>query len=428
MCTIRILHRTTAAVIAVLMAMAIMLHAADDGTNDVAESKADAYEQIELLSEVFLHVKKQYVEEKTYEQITTGALNGMLRSLDPYSAFLGREEYSNMRDDTEGHYGGIGVHIGIKKGILTVIAPIEDTPGYRAGLQSGDRILAVNGEKTEGLTIREAVKKLRGPKGESVTILIGQVSDGTEREVDIIRDVIELPSVKGTRIVDDGVGYVRITQFARPTADLLQKALDSLQQEDMQALVLDLRSNPGGLLFSAIEVAEKFLKKNQVIVTTKGRKGVYPEKVSKARGDKHYTGFPVAILVNGGSASASEIVAGALQDHKRAVLVGSTTFGKGSVQSVIKLRADNETAIRLTTAHYYTPSDRLIHGTGIDPDIPVLLEPGEWRNVQMARSRTESPELYSDEEKSEYADVVDKQLERAVDLLRAVKIFRSNGK
>lgn len=412
----------------VLMARTGAVSLADNETNRVADTRDEAYGQIELLSEVFLQVKKHYVDEKTYEEITSGALNGMLRSLDTYSAFLGREEYANMREETEGQYGGIGVHIGLKKGVLTVIAPIEDTPGYRAGLQSGDRILEVNGEKTEGMTLREAVKKLRGPQGEKVTILVWQVSDSSEREVEIVRDVIEVPSVKGTRIIADGIGYIRITQFARPTGDLLEEALATLIAEDMQALVLDLRSNPGGLLSSAVEVSQKFLKKNQLIVTTKGRKGVYPEKKSKAAGNQHLTEFPIAILVNGGSASASEIVAGALQDHKRAVLVGDTTFGKGSVQSVIRLRSDNETAIRLTTARYYTPSDRLIHGKGIDPDIPVVLESGEWRNVVRARARKETPDAYSEEEKAEYANVVDRQLERAIDLLRAVKIFRKNGK
>lgn len=391
-------------------------------TND-ADSAESAYVQMELLTEMLLQVKKHYVEERSYEELMAGALRGLLQSLDPHSVFMDADEYKDMREDTQGEYGGIGIHIGLRDGILTVIAPIEDTPGFRAGLQSGDKIVKIEGERTMGITLREAVTKLRGPKGEKITISVLSEDDPEPHEVEIVRDVIEVPSVKGGRLIRDGVAYVRITQFAEPTTRLLHGELERLKDEGMRALVLDLRSNPGGLLKQAVLVAETFLKRGTLIVSTKGREGVNKSAERKARGSDPYLDIPVAVLINGGSASASEIVAGALQDHKRGILVGQTTFGKGSVQSVIASRTDGESAIRLTTAHYYTPSGRLIHEIGIDPDVPVYLEREEWRRVQIRRAHLETPDVYRDEEKEEYADVIDRPLERAVDLLQAVMIF-----
>jgi len=391
-------------------------------TND-ADSAESAYVQMELLTEMLLQVKKHYVEERSYEELMAGALRGLLQSLDPHSVFMDADEYKDMREDTQGEYGGIGIHIGLRDGVLTVIAPIEDTPGFRAGLQSGDKIVKIEGERTMGITLREAVTKLRGPKGEKITISVLSEDDPEPHEVEIVRDVIEVPSVKGGRLIRDGVAYVRITQFAEPTTRLLHGELERLKDEGMRALVLDLRSNPGGLLKQAVLVAETFLKRGTLIVSTKGREGVNKSAERKARGSDPYLDIPVAVLINGGSASASEIVAGALQDHKRGILVGQTTFGKGSVQSVIASRTDGESAIRLTTAHYYTPSGRLIHEIGIDPDVPVYLEREEWRRVQIRRAHLETPDVYRDEEKEEYADVIDRPLERAVDLLQAVMIF-----
>lgn len=398
---------------------------ADAEALEKSEDSADsAYDDMELLTEALLRVKKHYVEEKSFKEITYGALHGMLQTLDPHSSFLEPKEYDDMRDDTQGKFSGIGIHIALRDGVLTVIAPIEDTPGFRAGLQSGDKILAIDGEKTMGITMRDAVNKLRGPKGTQVTLTVLSSGDEESRDIEIVRDDIEVPSVKGAAIVRDGVGYIRVTQFTQPTADSLQRALEDLLGRGMNALVLDLRGNPGGLLNSAREVAEKFLEQGSVVVSTKGRPGVHDKVEIRAEGKHHYLDFPMAILVNGGSASASEIVAGALQDHKRAVLVGDTTFGKGSVQSLIPLTGDGA-AIRLTIAYYYTPSGRLIHNKGIEPDIPVYLAPGEWRDVLLARSYRENPEYLADVENPErYADVEDPQLDRAVDLLQAVKIFR----
>ncbi len=387
------------------------------------DSAASAYKQMELLTEVLLQVKKHYVEEHTYDELMQGALKGLLQSLDPHSVFMDADEYKDMKEDTQGEYGGIGIHIGLRDGILTVIAPIEDTPGFRAGLQSGDKIVEINGERTMGISMREAVTKLRGPKGEKVVISVLSEDDPEPREVEIVRDVIEVPCVKGSRIVRDGIAYVRITQFAAPTTEMLRGELEELKEEGMKALVLDLRSNPGGLLREAILVAEMFLEKDSMIVSTKGRTGLTKSGERKAKNDDPYLDIPIAVLINGGSASASEIVAGALQDHQRAILVGETSFGKGSVQSVIACRTDAKSAIRLTTAHYYTPNGRLIHEIGIDPDVPVYLGREEWRKVQVRRAHLENPDVYRDEDKAEYADVIDRPLERAVDLLQAVMIF-----
>ena len=393
---------------------------------NATDSVANAYQQMELLTEVLLQVKKHYVEERTYSELMEGALKGLLQSLDPHSAFMDSEEYKDMQEDTQGEYGGIGIHIGLRDGILTVIAPIEDTPGFRAGLQSGDKIVEINGERTMGITLREAVTRLRGPKGEKITIAVLGEDDAEPRDVEIVRDVIEVPCVKGARIVRDGIAYVRITQFASPTTEMLRAALEELKGEGMEALVLDLRSNPGGLLREAVLVAEMFLKSGALIVSTRGRTGLTKSGEHKARGNDPYLDIPIAVLINGGSASASEIVAGALQDHHRGILVGQTSFGKGSVQSVIASRTDGgESAIRLTTALYYTPSGRLIHEIGIDPDVPVFLGREEWRKVQVRRAHLENPEVYRDEEKAEYSDVIDRPLERAVDLLQAVMIFEN---
>jgi carboxyl-terminal processing protease len=389
------------------------------------EDPSSAYDEMELLAEVMLLIKKHYVEPKTYEAITEGALQGMLSALDPHSGYLNPEAYSAIREDTSGMFSGIGIHVGMRDGLLTIIAPIEDSPGFHAGLQAGDRILRIDGDKTGGMSLREAVSRMRGPKGETVVLTVGRADADAPRDVEIVRDDIEVPSVKGARMVRDGVGYVRITQFAEPTAEMLQAKLDMLATNGMTSLVLDLRNNPGGLLCAAIEVAQIFLEKGALVVTTRGRATVLDAVRVEARGDTHLLDYPMAVLVNQGSASASEIVAGALQDHRRAVLIGDTTFGKASVQSVIRLRADDDAAVRMTTAHYYTPAGREIHEKGIDPDIPIALSAEEWRRVLMRRMHVESPEMFPEEEVDAYADAVDRQLERAVDLLTALTIFRA---
>ena len=388
-----------------------------------ADEREDAYDNMELMAEVIMHIRKHYVDEKSFQDITYGALHGMLHGMDPHSDVLEPTAYEGLKEDTRGSFSGIGIHIGLRHGILTVIAPIEDTPAFRAGLISGDRIIEINGVSTMGQSLRDAVSKLRGPKGSEVTIKIVRQGEDDAIEVQIVRDAIEVPSVKGARMLTKRTGYIRITQFAEPTASLLQESLEKLLDEGMEALVLDLRSNPGGLLRSAIAVAEKFIEEDEVVVSTRGRAHNGEQDVKVAEGALHYTDLDMAVLVNGGSASAAEIVAGCLQDHGRAVLIGDRTFGKGSVQSVIRLRSNEEAAIRLTTAHYYTPAERLIHNKGIAPDITIPVLPKEWRRILVRRAHIETPDLFSDEDVVEYADAVDRPLQRAVDMLEAVLIF-----
>jgi carboxyl-terminal processing protease len=394
------------------------------GKVDTVES---AYLQMELLTEVLMQVRSHYVEERTYEELLHGAIAGMLRSLDPHSSFMEADQYDNLIDDTAGQYGGIGIHIGIRNGVLTVISPIEDTPAFRAGLQSGDMIMEIDGESTVNMSMRDAVKRLRGPKGETVTVSIVASGDTEPRDVDIVRDVIEVSSVKGATLLTEGIGYVRLTQFAEPTAEALKRELFDLEDVGMQALILDLRGNPGGLLTQAIEVSQLFLEPDSLVVSTKGRGALGKRMEYRAAGNAHYTELPMVILVNGGSASASEIVAGAMQDHHRAVLIGETTFGKGSVQSIIRSRTDGESAIRLTTAYYYTPAERLIHEIGLKPDIKVPMTRTQWMKVQQKRASEEAPAMYSDEEKREFEDAFDAPLQRAVDLLKALLIVNKQG-
>lgn len=383
-----------------------------------------AYNYLQLLTESMIQVKKRYVDEKTYKEIVYGALHGMLAGLDPHSSFMEPEQYTEIQDDTAGKFGGVGLQLGVKNGLLMIIAPIEDTPGFRAGLQAGDYILEIDGQKTQQMTMEEAIKKMRGDKGTRVTLTIQPADSEDRKRVEIVRDEILVPNVKGIRMLRDGIGYIRLTVFAATTADSLQKGLDELIATNMTALVLDLRNNPGGLLTSAIEVAQKFLREDDLIVATQGRRGIADRIENRAMGNVHLTKIPIAILVNGGSASASEIVAGALQDHKRAVLVGSTTFGKGSVQSLIPLGTDRKTALRLTVAYYYTPSGRLIHEKGLDPDVPVDVPPQVWRRVQIHRAHLENPALFTDEEKKQYADAEDEALDRAMDILQAIRKFK----
>ena len=390
-----------------------------DGQPDPRE---DAYDKIALFTRVLHQVRQNYVDgEKTsYQDLIYGALQGMLESLDSHSQFLDPDMYSDMKDDTSGQFGGLGVVISLKDGVLTIVAPMEDTPGFRAGLAAGDRIIEIDGQSTEGFTLPEAVKLLRGAPDTSVTIKVLRPATQEIKAVDVIRADIKVPSVKGTAILEDGIGYLRITQFNEPTADALQEALDQLESQGMTALVIDLRNNPGGLLSSAIEVSQKFLNRGDLIVYTQGRDPRQKQQF-RARGRTRYLELPVAILVNGGSASASEIVAGALQDHNRAVLVGEKTFGKGSVQSVIGL--EDGSAIRLTTAKYYTPSERVIHERGIAPQIEVHMRPEALRRLLEQQSGVPAaPTEGGDDE-----DVVDIQLERAVDLLKGILIFEARN-
>ena len=337
------------------------------------------YESIELFTDVLAMVKKSYVEEVDTKKLIYGAINGMLTSLDPHSSFMPPEMFKEMKIETKGAFGGLGIEISLKDGILTVISPIEDTPAYRSGIKAGDQILKIDDKFTKDMTIMDAVKRMRGVKGTKVTITI--MRDGFEKpkEFSIVRDVIQVKSVK-FKTLDDGYGYVRIAQFQEKTNDDLTKALTTLQEANngkLRGLVIDLRNDPGGLLEQADKVAEHFIEEGKLIVYTEGREKDSQMKFTSRNTTKepHY---PIVVLINSGSASASEIVAGALQDHKRAVIMGTQSFGKGSVQTIIPL-SDNS-GLRLTTARYFTPNGRSIQAKGITPDIVV--EQKELTSVQ----------------------------------------------
>lgn len=406
--------------------------------------EGEAYKRIRTFVEVLALVKKNYVEEVDDKELVYGAIRGMLNSLDPHSSFMSPDSYHEMQIETKGEFGGLGIQIGIKNKILTIIAPIEDTPAFRAGIEAGDKIAKIDGESTKDITIFEAVKKLRGPKGTSVTITI--VRNGLQKPMDItiIRDIIKTKSVKH-KIIDDEIGYIRLLQFQEKTAQDLEKALVEISKtEGITGLVLDLRNNPGGLLNAAVDVSNKFLPANKLVVYIKGRDGDRNEYKTK-NGTKPYD-YPMVVLVNGGSASASEIVAGALQDWGRAVVLGTKTFGKGSVQTIMGL--NDGSGLRLTTARYYTPKDRSIQSTGIEPDIvvkprkasphPVIREKDLARHLKNDVEKTpEEVEEKKDEEVKDEEEVVetakdekaeDIQLLRAIDLLKGWHVFKKIDK
>jgi len=334
-----------------------------------AEAKGNDYESIELFTDVMAIIKKSYVEEVDTKKLVYGAINGMLASLDPHSSFMSPETYKEMKIDTKGAFGGLGIEITIKDGILTVISPIEDTPAFKAGIKSGDQIFKIDDKFTKDLNINEAVKRMRGVKGTKVILTIMREGFEKPKEFSLVRDIIQVKSVR-SRMLDSGYGYVRIAQFQEKTDEDLTKALKSLQDENkaqLSGLVLDLRNDPGGLLDQAVRVADHFVE-DGLIVYTEGREKDSKMQFSAKKGGKE-PNYPIVILINGGSASASEIVAGALQDHKRAIVMGTQSFGKGSVQTIIPLSDDS--GLRLTTARYFTPKGRSIQAKGITPDIVV---------------------------------------------------------
>ena len=405
----------------------VLLCAGVCGASTVAGNteKDLAYEEMRLLADAMVLVKKEYVEEKEYKEIIDGAINGMLKSLDQHCGFLDKDAYQVMQDDTSGSFFGIGIHVGIRDGAFIVMAPIEGTPAFRAGLEAGDKIVKIDGEETQGKDLMDLVKTLRGPEGEKVVVTIMRHGEEESRDMVLVREKIKIPGVKGAKIIRDDIGYIRITRFASTTEEMLQEALNNLMGHGMSALVLDLRNNAGGLLSAAVGVAQKFLAKRTLIVTTEGRPGIHDKVESKAMGEYHYVDLPMAVLVNGNTASASEIVAGALQDHKRAILVGTRTFGKGSVQSIIPLSSDAKKAIRLTIAFYYTPSGKQISGKGIMPDIEEQVTVEEQRKIFTKKAHEKYPEMFSDDEMQMYTNVVDRQLMRAVDILHGINIFSS---
>ncbi len=339
-------------------------------------------EDIRTLSEVFGKVKEHYVEDVADKQLLENAIRGMLTGLDPHSSYLDKDSFQDLRISTTGEFGGLGIVVGMEEGFVKVISPIDDTPAAKAGIKAGDIIVRLDEKPVKGLNLDDAVKMMRGAPGTKIDLLIMREGKDKPFNVTLVRDKIRVNSIK-QRMLEPGYGYVRVSQFQDRTGEDLRKALAKLKEENkgaLKGLVLDLRNNPGGLLEQAVEVSDAFLTKGK-IVSVKGRSG-NNTITRNATPNDFLNGAPMVVLINNGSASASEIVAGALQDHKRAVLMGSRTFGKGSVQTVVPI--SNETAIKLTTARYYTPSDRSIQAEGIEPDIAL-------DNLKLAEGKADSP-------------------------------------
>lgn len=400
----------------------------------LVDAEVEGYENLKTFTEVLSLVKKNYVEEVKTKDLIYGAIKGMLNSLDPHSGFMTPDAFKEMQVDTKGEFGGIGIQIGIKDGFLTVIAPIEDTPAYRVGISAGDRIIKINDESTKDMGLHEAVSKMRGPKGTTVRITILREGWKEPKEFTITRDIIKVKSVK-YKVIDDKIGYIKLTQFQEQTASDLSAALSKLSENKIDSLILDMRNNPGGLLSSAVDVASQFLTPGKLVVYTKDRSG---EKVEyQASGNRpYYDKLTMVVLVNQGSASASEIVAGALKDWNRAVLLGVQTFGKGSVQSLIPL--SDGSGIRLTTARYYTPKGVSIQNTGITPDIIVKIETKDGKEHVVVREKDLQKHLKNDQKQEdvnteketapiEVSEKDDTQLQRAIDLLKTWRVFKGQG-
>ena len=400
---------------------------AEEGkTQTSSQDEEGRYRSALLFANVVELIRDEYLEpEKTdYDKMTYAGLQGLLSSLDPHSQFLDPEAYAMMRTETEGQFGGLGISVGMVENQLTVNVPIQGGPAFRAGLMPGDRILKIDGLGTQKLSLAEAIRKLRGRPGAPVTLTLYRPSESRSLEVPLVREVIQVPTLADVGLLPaaqtggEKIGYLRITQFGEKTAVEFDRAVDRLEREGAVALVMDLRDNPGGLVDGAVELASRFVPPQTLVTATEGKKGAAGRIEYFARPSARKVRWPTVVLVNGNSASAAEIVAGALQDLGRAVVIGELTFGKGSVQTVQQIDAAVAPAVgvRLTTAHYTTPSRRKIHGVGIEPDITARMTLAEEKALYESRS----PGLRKVGQPT--AKVVDEPLERAVDVLRGWKV------
>jgi carboxyl-terminal processing protease len=392
-------------------------------------ASADTYRQLNLFGDIFERVRAHYVEKPDDAKLVESAINGMLSGLDPHSSYMDAKSFRDMQVQTRGEFGGLGIEVTMEDGLVKVVAPIDDTPAAKAGIRAGDIITHLDDEAVQGLTLNQAVDKMRGPVNTKIRLKVMRKGLDKPLDVTIVRDIIRVKSVRSEQMED--VGYIRITQFNEQTSDGLKKAISDLQsqipQDRLKGYVLDLRNNPGGLLDQAISVADAFLERGE-IVSTRGRDPEETQRFSAHPGDLT-KGKPVIVLINGGSASASEIVAGALQDHKRATLVGTRSFGKGSVQTIIPLGAGNG-ALRLTTARYFTPSGRSIQAKGISPDIEVLQDVPEEVKARMepkgesslrGHLKAEGEEQSGSQSYVPQDNKDDKALHAALDLLRGLQ-------
>mgnify|MGYP001170562145 FL=1 len=404
--------------------------------NSAFAKNKETYEFLDLFGQIFDRVRSDYVEEVTDEELIEKAIDGMLTGLDPHSGYMNEEVWQEMQTDTSGKFGGLGIEITMEEGFVKVISPIEDTPAYEAGVKAGDYIIQIDETPVFGLSLNEAVDLMRGKKGSPIIITISR--EGVDPfEIKIIRDIIKIQSVKSDIFND--IGYLRITSFTEQTESGLIKSIKKIK-EDLNnkeiGYILDLRSNPGGLLKQAVKVADIFLERGE-IVSTRGRKKIDMQRYQAKSGDLIDT-KPLIVIINGGSASASEIVAGALQDHKRAIIIGTKSFGKGSVQTIIPFKKSNDkmAGIRLTTARYYTPSGESIQGKGIDPDI--IVEQGSFESAEYKRYSESDLKGSLDNEKNENENnieeispqeerlAIDFQLAQAVDLMKGLNIYQES--
>jgi carboxyl-terminal processing protease len=395
-------------------------------TNPSATNTAETYKELNLFGDVFEKVRSEYADAVTDDTLIEGAINGMLTSLDPHSNYLNAKNFNDMKVQTRGEFGGLGIEVSMENGLIKVVSPIDDTPAARAGLKPGDLITHLDGNPVQGMTLPEAVEKMRGPENSEVTLRIRR-SGKDPFDVKLVRAKIKIQSVR-SHLEGDSIGYIRITSFTEQTDVGLANAMKNLRQQASNKLIgviLDLRNNPGGLLDQAVAVSDAFIEKGE-IVSTRGRRTDDAQRYNAHSGDVT-GGLPMVVLINGGSASASEIVAGALQDHHRAILLGTRSFGKGSVQTIIPLPGHG--AMRLTTARYYTPSGRSIQAKGIDPDIQVdaakIDHPANDTDKKQVADKTDpdSPADQGSVDPSIMGTGDDYQLARAVDMLRGISLF-----
>ena len=385
----------------------------------------NGYSQISIFAKAIELIRQDYVDgsKTTYHDLITAAMKGMLSSLDPHSQFMDPDDFRDMQEDTRSRFNGLGVEVSMKNGLPTVVTAMEDTPAARAGILSGDQILKINGASTERMDLQDAINILRGPAGRRVTLTLLRPSTKEIKDYTLDRAEIKVRSVKGARLLDAEltgpfkIGYIRLIQFNEPTAEELSKALDQLQKEGMQALILDLRNNPGGLLNSAVDVCAQFLPPKSKVVSTQGRMASQQHDYSTSGAKKDRPNFPMVLLINEGSASGAEIVAGALKDLHRAILVGETTFGKGSVQNVMQL--PDGSAVRFTTAKYYTPSRQVIQGNGVTPNIRVAVTAEQERALFALRNA----ENVKPEDEKSIIKTKDPQMLRAIDALKGLMIY-----
>jgi carboxyl-terminal processing protease len=423
----RLIYGLVIAVLALNLAIGARIYL---GSAHASDKQDAAYPNLELFASVLEKVRKEYVDGRnlTYHDLVYSSLKGMVGSLDPHSEFMDGDDYQQLQSDTEGRFGGLGLVVSMRENYVTVVAPMEDTPGFRAGILSGDRIIKIDGKSAEKMSLPEAVKLLRGDPGTQMKVTIQRPSSGLVKDFTLTRAIIKMAMVKDVNgkkdfpLGADKIGYVRITEFGFKAGEELEAALNKLKAEGMKALIIDLRWNPGGLLDEAVDVCGKFLPRGQLVVTTEGRDS---SQNSTRRADGHgdeLNGMPMVVLVNLGSASAAEIVTGCLQDLHRGIILGDKTFGKGSVQSIFPF--DDGSALKLTTAKYYTPSHKVIHQHGITPDVEVPMTEEQEAAVVLKRAPG-GLETLSETNRVRIENLHDIQLERAEDLLKGIMLYNT---